>query len=448
MRAARPTRPNSVAHPRRDRSERGLVLGQVVVLGDLAHVVRRWAGHEALERESAHAVHDDVRSAVGQRVRVVDLGDAANAAGLEIGVAHPFRTKDNAEARISVHAIRQHLPIPRLENVQRQRCAGEQNQREREERQKVDGHSGKVQHRSPPGTITRACHTVYSSTGIADETTNRSASRSMRYAERRAHLDDLAVYRDAAESPAKLDATLVHDVAVGEPSRLIASLPRNAATRPAATSRAHVPPRTTITCRPRRPFSARPPIEGSCSSRSPTPTKTRALRYRADLTVELQLDGERADSPEESQRGDQRGESVAEVALEPLAGSHEHDVRTDGARIQKDAPVDGRDVGCGRLAVRGQLGGLRVVGRDAVVLGEVIERSAGYDGERGFFSDERRGGFRDRPVTASDDDSLGALTSLPLDLAIELLRRRTGRRRRRRRLRGPRARPRRIPTRD
>ena len=55
-RAGRP--PDSAeqrAHARRDGSDRGLVLGHVVVLGDLAHVVRRGTGHEALEREAAKA---------------------------------------------------------------------------------------------------------------------------------------------------------------------------------------------------------------------------------------------------------------------------------------------------------------------------------------------------------------------------------------------------------
>jgi len=57
-----------------------------------------------------------------------------------------------------------------------------------------------------------------------------------------------------------------------------------------------------------------------------------------------------------------------------------------------------------------------------VVFGEVVERSAGYDGERGFLSNERRGSLGDGPVAARNDDSLGALAHDPFDLEIELSR--------------------------
>ena len=223
-------------------------------------------------------------------------------------------------------------------------------------------------------------------------------------------------------SPAKFDATGIHDIAVGEPSspdRIVAAEGRHQAggyeSRPrSATHHDNVQATAAVL----REASDRRELQLTLTDSH----EDEGAPISARLTVEFQLDGERAHSPEQSQRGDHGRQPIAEAALEALAGAHEHDVGADGARVQKDAPVDGCNVGCGRHAVRGQLGGLHGILRDAVVLGKVIERSAGYDGERGFFSDERRGGFCDGPVTARDDDSLGALTHRMFDLTIELLR--------------------------
>ena len=111
--------------------ERLAVFGKIVVVGDLADLVRSRAHDKTLQRKTAHAVNDDVRPAIRERVRIVYLSHAPDPTDLELRLRNIFGAVDDPEPGIARDAIAQHLAIPRLEDVQRKRRAGEQYQRQR-----------------------------------------------------------------------------------------------------------------------------------------------------------------------------------------------------------------------------------------------------------------------------------------------------------------------------
>lgn len=129
-----PDAAEQVSHSSGHRSQRVGVFRDVLVLRDLAHVVRSRARDKSLEREPTDAMHDDVRSTIGQGVRVIDFGNTADASRLELGFTEMLGAKHDPEPRVRRQAVAQHLPIARLEDVQRERRAGKQHQRQWEQR--------------------------------------------------------------------------------------------------------------------------------------------------------------------------------------------------------------------------------------------------------------------------------------------------------------------------
>jgi len=70
------------------------------------------------------------------------------------------------------------------------------------------------------------------------------------------------------------------------------------------------------------------------------------------------------------------GEGITDALLELFAIPDEGDVRADGAGVEKDAVVDVTDVGASDDSFTGgNERGFAKVGRDVVILGEVVERA-------------------------------------------------------------------------
>ena len=105
------------------------------------------------EIEPTDAVDDDVRTAVGQGMRVVHLCDTADASRLQVRLRDLLGTKNDPETGIGLQAILEQLAIARLEDVERQRRAREQDERKRKQGQQIDGHSGKVSTVAPRGPL-------------------------------------------------------------------------------------------------------------------------------------------------------------------------------------------------------------------------------------------------------------------------------------------------------
>jgi hypothetical protein len=62
------------------------------------------------------------------------------------------------------------------------------------------------------------------------------------------------------------------------------------------------------------------------------------------LTVHVYRHAKGAKPDQNAKRGDDRGKAVAQPALHLLSGSHEGDICTDGARVEKYAAVDATDI--------------------------------------------------------------------------------------------------------
>jgi hypothetical protein len=92
-------------------------------------------------------MHDDIRPAIRKCLCIVDLSDTSNPSGLEIGFRRSLRPEHYPELRVSADAIGEHLPVARLEDVQRERRSRKQHERERKKREEVNRHPRKVQHR-------------------------------------------------------------------------------------------------------------------------------------------------------------------------------------------------------------------------------------------------------------------------------------------------------------
>ena len=103
---------------------------------------------EPLERESLASLDEHVRAAVGEHAHVAQLGDAAHAPRGK-GALGPTRRQDDPEAAVARAAVREQLAIAGLEDVQRERRAGEENQRERKERERVRRHVRKLTPHAP-----------------------------------------------------------------------------------------------------------------------------------------------------------------------------------------------------------------------------------------------------------------------------------------------------------
>ena len=69
--------------------------------------------------------------------KLIHLRDAADVSRLQLLVRRSARAKDDPEQLVSLEAVVEHLAVPRLEDVQRERGPGKEDLLEREEREKT-----------------------------------------------------------------------------------------------------------------------------------------------------------------------------------------------------------------------------------------------------------------------------------------------------------------------
>jgi hypothetical protein len=73
------------------------------------------------------------------------VGDTPHVARGELALADPVGSKHDAEAAVALEAVGEHLPVAGLEDVQRERDAREEHERQREEREVAGAHGSKLQ---------------------------------------------------------------------------------------------------------------------------------------------------------------------------------------------------------------------------------------------------------------------------------------------------------------
>ena len=128
-------------------------------------IVRRALDHRRRQHEALTAEDDDVGAAVGQLLVDPDLGDAAHRARLGHRVVLPGRR--DPEAPVSRQAVGQHPPVAWLEDVERKRRAGEEDDGEGEDGQ-PEGHGWNL-----GGTTTAAALTAQAVPHRLTRTTRR-----------------------------------------------------------------------------------------------------------------------------------------------------------------------------------------------------------------------------------------------------------------------------------
>src|SRR5712671_92304 len=110
------------------------------------------------------------------------------------------------------------------------------------------------------------------------------------------------------------------------------------------------------------------------------------------------------------------------MLLEVLAIADEGHVGADRAGVQEYAIVDVTNVRADDLTVARDQRCLAEVGRDVVILGEVVERPAGKDGELDVGIRDESSSRGDRPVATGYKDSLRSVVDRLLEGILDRLR--------------------------
>jgi hypothetical protein len=115
----------------------GWCVGHVRYRDHVGHVVGRIVLDKLLEREPFAPHHDDVAPTVGKQVHFGDFGDAADAARRQCALGDTWHAAQNPKARVAVPHVCEHLPVPRLEEMQRDRRSREQHHAQRKDRESL-----------------------------------------------------------------------------------------------------------------------------------------------------------------------------------------------------------------------------------------------------------------------------------------------------------------------
>ena len=107
----------------------------------LSHVVRSGRRHESLENKALAATHHDVGAPVGERHDLFDARDASHVTSRKRQLLDTGRAGDDTELSVPRLTIGEHATVPMLEDVQRKRHAGKEDERQREEGEKSRSHN-------------------------------------------------------------------------------------------------------------------------------------------------------------------------------------------------------------------------------------------------------------------------------------------------------------------
>ena len=138
------------------------------------------------------------------------------------------------------------------------------------------------------------------------------------------------------------------------------------------------------------------------------------------MSLAFQSHRERADFAHHPGEGNHARDRIAQVLLHSLALANESDVGSERARVQEDAVVQVTDVRADHLTVSGDESRLAKIGRDAVILRKVIERTTGQNRQLGL-----RLGYQpccrgDRAIAARDKNPLCPLPNGLLETLLQL----------------------------
>ena len=114
-------------------------------VGSIDHLERR----PAVDRDARHSAigrQEADRAPVGQRLGIHYFGDTAHRAARKIDFRETLAEPSDAESPVALETIDEELPIPRLEDVQRLRRSGKEDERQRKERKILEGHPTNLRH--------------------------------------------------------------------------------------------------------------------------------------------------------------------------------------------------------------------------------------------------------------------------------------------------------------